>query len=246
MADVARGRRRPILTLAAAARCRSTITPPLLAAARSRSTLTPPLAAQRRSILTLAAAAQFEQVIKKSRFCAFAAPVNSAKAASEFVRAVSEPKATHNVHAWRLENGESHSNNDGEPHGTAGPPILSAICQADLYDVAVVVTRYYGGVQLGTGGLVRAYGGTAAACLASATCAQLVGRVRVRVSYSAVDSGPVFAIIGASLSHIESFENGRCEATLEVAEESLERLSASLKNATAGRVEVEMLRDSER
>ena len=99
--------------------------------------------------MTLAAYASFEQTIKRSKFVAVAAPVASAAAAQDFIAAAADPRATHNAFAWRLAcDGSSRSHGDGEPAGTAGPPILGALAAADLHDVAVLVTRYYGGVQL--------------------------------------------------------------------------------------------------
>jgi uncharacterized YigZ family protein len=93
-----------------------------------------------------------------------AAPVASPEQALAFVHEASEPAATHNCWAYRI--GQDYRfNDDGEPGGTAGRPILQAIDGQDMDRVAVVVTRWYGGIKLGAGGLVRAYGGTAAECL---------------------------------------------------------------------------------
>lgn len=191
----------------------------------------------RRSIMTLREVECFEQVVKKSRFIAVAAPVTSAKAALDFVRERSVPKATHNVYAWRLANGDTSSNNDGEPAGTAGPPVLAAICSAGLHDVSVLVIRHYGGVQLGTGGLARAYGSTAAACLASATPMRVAPRELVRVRFGPSDTAAVFAIAGTCSPHVVDTGHGTLEATFEWESTELEWLNASLKSATAGRVE---------
>lgn len=78
-------------------------------------------------IKTVRQAVRYEEVIKKSRFVALAAPVSSAEAAITFVRELSDKKAQHNCYAWRLGNGDTRTNGDGEPGGTAGPPILAAI-----------------------------------------------------------------------------------------------------------------------
>ncbi len=106
----------------------------------------------------------FSQDIKKSRFIAFASPIADEEAAKRFVEQQSDATANHNCWAWRV--GQVYRfSDDGEPSGTAGKPILQAIDGQSLDCVAVVVTRWFGGILLGSGGLMRAYGGTAATCL---------------------------------------------------------------------------------
>jgi uncharacterized YigZ family protein len=116
---------------------------------------------------TLTAACSFEEEIKKSRFIAHAAPAASGAAALAFFSEIGDPTATHNCWAYKTAEGYRF-NDDGEPGGTAGRPILQAIEGKGLTDVAVLVIRYFGGTKLGTGGLVRAYGGCAAKCLDAA------------------------------------------------------------------------------
>jgi uncharacterized YigZ family protein len=129
---------------------------------------------------TLAQPCRHQEEIKKSRFLALAAPVDSPEQALAFVRDVSEPTATHNCWAYRI--GQDYRfNDDGEPGGTAGRPILQAIEGQDMDRVVVVVTRWYGGIKLGAGGLVRAYGGTAAECLRRAERVPIVAMARLGV-----------------------------------------------------------------
>ncbi|MGO1766116.1 thymidylate synthase [Advenella sp. S44] len=116
---------------------------------------------------TLTAACSFEEEIKKSRFIAHAAPVATGAQALAFFASVGDSGATHNCWAYKTAEGYRF-NDDGEPGGTAGRPILQAIEGKGLTDVAVLVIRYFGGTKLGTGGLVRAYGGCAAKCLDAA------------------------------------------------------------------------------
>jgi len=97
-----------------------------------------------------------------SRFIATVAPVFSVDAAREFIDRIKGEfsDATHNVPAYVIGHGASiiaHCSDDGEPSGTAGPPALAVLRGSGLGDAAVVVTRYFGGTKLGTGGLVRAY-----------------------------------------------------------------------------------------
>ena len=108
--------------------------------------------------------ARVETVIERSRFISTIARVETADEAKAFVDGVKKefPDATHNCYAYITERGGySRYSDDGEPSGTAGAPILEVIKGASLYDTAIVVTRYFGGVKLGTGGLVRAYSGGA-------------------------------------------------------------------------------------
>lgn len=125
---------------------------------------------------TLTAPASHEVDIKKSRFVAHAAPVASVDEARAFFERLHDATATHNCWAYRI--GQSYRfNDDGEPSGTAGKPILQAIDGQGLDGVAVVVIRWFGGVKLGAGGLVRAYGGCAAQCLRDAPRATVVPQV---------------------------------------------------------------------
>lgn len=123
-------------------------------------------------MLTLKKPATFEETIRKSRFVGHAARVTSQAQSLEFYESVSDPQATHNCWAWRI-NFQVRSSDDGEPSGTAGRPMLNVIERRGLEDVMVVVTRYYGGIKLGVGGLVRAYSGTVSKCLDRAEVVEL-------------------------------------------------------------------------
>lgn len=128
------------------------------------------------TLSTLVATETARQEIKKSRFLAVAGSVGGEAAAKEFIAGHSDPTANHNCWAWRI--GQSYRfSDDGEPSGTAGKPILRAIDGQGLDGVAVVVTRWFGGVLLGSGGLIRAYGGTAALCLRAAGKVPLIEKV---------------------------------------------------------------------
>lgn len=109
---------------------------------------------------TVAEAAAAEIIIKKSRFIGQACPVQCEEEAVAFVNDIKKKhrEATHNCHAWIIDPLNQRSNDDGEPSGTAGRPMLEVLRKENLERVAVVVTRYFGGVLLGANGLVRAYG----------------------------------------------------------------------------------------
>ena len=101
-----------------------------------------------------------EFVEKKSRFIGYVKPVKTQKEAADFIAKIKSKHwdATHNVSAYVLkENNIQCSSDDGEPSGTAGVPVLDVLLKENLVDVCVVVTRYFGGILLGAGGLIRAY-----------------------------------------------------------------------------------------
>lgn len=115
---------------------------------------------------TIAQTGSHEKDIKKSRFIAHIAQTNSEAEAKEFIQKIrtQESGATHNCTAYVvMENIKTERmSDDGEPSGTAGSPILNVLQQQDLLNVTVVVTRYFGGIKLGAGGLIRAYSSTTA------------------------------------------------------------------------------------
>ena len=101
-----------------------------------------------------------EYVVKRSRFIGYAKPVSTVEEANAFIAEIKAKHwdATHNVYAYILcEGGVKRYSDDGEPQGTAGVPVLDVLEKENLVDVCVVVTRYFGGILLGGGGLVRAY-----------------------------------------------------------------------------------------
>jgi uncharacterized YigZ family protein len=110
-------------------------------------------------------------VEKRSEFIGYAKPVNNEDEAAAFVMSIKKKHADarHNVFAYVLRGGAlKRYSDDGEPQGSAGMPVLDVICKNGLDGAAVVVTRYFGGILLGTGGLVRAYSSAASAAIADA------------------------------------------------------------------------------
>lgn len=124
---------------------------------------------------TLTEPFQTIEEIKKSRFLINIAPVNNTEQATDFINTVSDMSATHNCWAWKI--GQNYRfNDDGEPSGTAGRPMLTAIEGQQCDFVVAVVTRWFGGIKLGTGGLARAYGGSVARSLQQANLIELIAR----------------------------------------------------------------------
>jgi len=140
-----------------------------------------------------------EHTVDGSRFLAEAVAVANRTAAEEVIAAVRsrELKATHYCSAYRLgAAGDTFRyDDDGEPSGTAGRPILRQIDAHDLTDTLVVVTRYFGGTELGTGGLARAYGDAAAAALERADCIERVVRTPLQIRYEYDDTAPAERVL---------------------------------------------------
>ncbi|MDV2468730.1 YigZ family protein [Acinetobacter chinensis] len=127
---------------------------------------------------TISSLVSFEEDIKKSRFQAFAVPVENEEAVREFLDQYRDISTTHQCWAWKIGH-NVRFNDDGEPSGTAGRPILATIEGNELTNVLVLVNRWYGGIKLGTGGLVRAYGGCAGQCLLLAEKIELIEKKKV-------------------------------------------------------------------
>ena len=186
---------------------------------------------------TLAAPATHAIEIKHSRFIAHAAPVDSPQAALEFLGTVADADATHNCWAYRI-GAEYRSSDDGEPAGTAGRPILAAIEGQACDRVMVVVTRWYGGIKLGAGGLVRAYGGAAAECLRQAQRRPLVAMQELIVHCGFDDLGSVHAALAAhgAEKEQERFTETGAELRLRLPVSRVDALKTQLRDATRNRV----------
>jgi uncharacterized YigZ family protein len=143
---------------------------------------------------TLERPARVELRVRNSRFIAEAMPATSPSAAAAHIERIREQKyrADHHCMAYRVgPAGQTFRyDDDGEPSGTAGPPILRQIDAHDLTNTLVVVTRYFGGTKLGTGGLVRAYGDAAAAVLGAARIVEHVERESIRLQFAYDDTNP--------------------------------------------------------
>lgn len=184
---------------------------------------------------TLAAAATVEVVIRRSRFVAHAARIDHLPATLAFHQAVADPAATHNCWAWKL--GQQYRfNDDGEPGSSAGRPILAAIEGKELDHVMVVVTRYFGGIKLGVGGLVRAYSTAAARCLDQAGTAVVEARVECSIEAGYEWTGQVYAALDSCRAEKlgESYPGSGVRIHARVAESALEELGRTLRDATRG------------
>ena len=188
---------------------------------------------------TLAAPASHAIEVKHSRFLAQATPVESSAEALAFLAELARTPATHHCWAYRI-GADYRSSDDGEPAGTAGRPILAAIDGQGFDRVMVVVTRWYGGVNLGAGGLVRAYGGAAAECLRTAPRRALVVYRELVVRAGFEDTGAVHAAMAAHGAERleETFDaDGLC-IRLRFPADRADALALQLRDATRNRARI--------
>ena len=192
---------------------------------------------------TIVAVATHAIEIRHSRFLARAAPAIDSGSALAFLAAIADRDATHNCWAYRI-GAEYRSSDDGEPAGTAGRPILAAIDGQGFDQVMVVVTRWYGGIKLGAGGLVRAYGGAAAECLRTATRRPLVVMADVTVHAAFDDLGAVHAALAAhdAVKRDEAFDSDGVRLRVSLPADRVDALALRLRDATRDRARVEPLR----
>ena len=183
---------------------------------------------------------EFTIVEKKSEFIGYCAPVKTEEDAVAFVNSIKKKHsdARHNVYAYVLREGFAQRfSDDGEPHGTAGMPVLDSIRKADLTDVAVVVTRYFGGILLGTGGLVRAYTAAASGAIKDAGVAEVgdFAILEIKANYS--DYQKIMPLISAVNAKIEDSDFGTdVIMKIMVRDEQAESFMANLIETTNGRV----------
>jgi len=193
-----------------------------------------------------AATAEVELRFKNSRFIGTAGRAGSVAEARAFIGEIRRtyPDASHHVYAYSVGYGASVTHgmsDDGEPSGTAGRPVLAVVQGAGLGDVVVVVTRYFGGTKLGTGGLVRAYTRTAQQVLAETPRQEKVHRVRYQVALAYDQYLPCRKILEMEEATVdEELFGEKVELRGAVREDSFESLRSTLLEATSGRVELKV------
>lgn len=187
------------------------------------------------TLATLAAPARFVLEAKKSRFLAQAAEVETAEQAMAWLRDIADPDATHNCWAYRIGSAYRFSD-DAEPGGTAGRPILAAIDSQGFDRVMVVVTRWYGGINLGAGGLARAYGGSAAECLRTAQRRELISTVEaeIRCEFALANAVHSLLPIHAAEKLSETFDEQGLRLRLRLPASMLPSLAQRLRDLSRG------------
>lgn len=185
--------------------------------------------------------------VANSRFIATIAPVFSVNEARTFIQRIREeyPDAAHHVPAFVVGHGSSvtaHCNDDGEPSGTAGRPALAVLQGSGLGDAAVVVTRYFGGTKLGTGGLVRAYGDAVRAVLAVVPVAEKVAThtVVLAVPYNLFEQTRLLIGSHAGLILDETFA-ADITLTAQFRAERFEAFEVALQQLSHGTVEAKIM-----
>lgn len=196
------------------------------------------------SYITVKQASHFEYEDRKSVFIGQAMPVSCEAEAIAFIDSVKKkyPDARHHVYAYVLrENSIMRFTDDREPQGTAGMPVLDIIRKNNCTDVVIVVTRYFGGTLLGTGGLVRAYTSAALGALESAEIIRYDIYTTLSISVSYSDFGKITSALSERGFRTENtiYDTG---VTIEgkIIKSSLENLTKDLVEATAGRAEIEI------
>lgn len=194
---------------------------------------------------TVETSAQAEFVEKRSRFIGYAKPVKTSEEAVAFINEIKSGHwdATHNVYAYVLRDGQIRRySDDGEPQGTAGIPTLDVLLKEGLTDVVVVVTRYFGGVLLGTGGLVRAYSHSAkiAVDAAKIITMSLCSEVRVKADYNFY--GKLSSLIPECGGTIENTDfTDSVEVTFLIPKEKVDGFSKKLTDAGNGKYGCEVI-----
>lgn len=176
---------------------------------------------------------------RRSEFIGVAIPVTTEDEAAEFIKGIKKqnPAARHNVWAYSLRSGVERYSDDGEPQGSAGVPVLEVLRKTAVRDAAVVVTRYFGGILLGTGGLLRAYSAAAKQAVEDAGCVRMLPLSLLSLDCSYADHQRIMLELprfGAAVDWVEF--GGEVRLVVAVRSENAGVLSARITEMTAGRV----------
>lgn len=187
---------------------------------------------------TLSKPSETEMTERRSVFLGYASPVTTEDEALEFIAKIKKrhSDATHNVYAYILRGSISRFSDDGEPHGTAGLPVLEVLRKEDVTDAVIVVTRYFGGILLGAGGLVRAYSASAKLALDAAVVKECKPFVRFGITcgYGEYQKlGRIFELNGVKNAETE-YGEGVC-VTACCPEERYDALCVAVRDATGGK-----------
>lgn len=201
-----------------------------------------------RSYRTIHKYGKDEIIINKSRFIGHAMPIESEEDALEFIWKIKEEyrDATHNVYSYVL--GENNNiqrfSDDGEPSGTAGIPVLEVIKKENLRKVVVVVTRYFGGIKLGAGGLIRAYTKGAKIALEAGIIVDKIPhrKLKIRINYTSYGMVENFLNQGGYIIDSIEYDDG-VNIYVYIEHKDLEALTIKISNLTSGTAMIEHLDD---
>ena len=192
---------------------------------------------------TIAAPVSTTTKVEGSRFLASALPVASREQADDAIASVRQRlyDATHHCFAYRLgtDGDEFRFSDDGEPSGTAGRPILTAIERSGFTNILVIVTRYFGGTKLGTGGLARAYGNATEQALVAAVPVHQYVTETLTITFPHSQTGNVMRAVSKAGAQIEQTEyDEEVHLTVRVRRSLLDDIGKELIDATSGNVRV--------
>ena len=193
--------------------------------------------------ITVRAEGSDQFIEKKSRFIGSCKPVKTEEEALEFIAGLKTKywDANHNVYAYILREGNiQRFSDDGEPQGTAGIPVIDTMKKSGVTDAVIVATRYFGGILLGGGGLIRAYSHTASIALGAAERVRMKQCLKLSIACSYDSYGRVQAIVHECGGIIDGTEfTDKVTISLHMEPELLEGLMRRLADATAGRAALE-------
>lgn len=195
--------------------------------------------------LTVTDRSSAEYTDRRSRFIAVVAPVSSEQEALAVIREISKEHwdARHNVYAYIIREGNiSRFSDDGEPQGTAGMPVLEVLRGSGIVDCVVVVTRYFGGVLLGTGGLVRAYSSAAKGAVENATIVNMEPSAECRLQCDYNRYGMISSVLAESeCADINAEFSDAVDLRFTVRMCDFAQLDKKLTDLTAGSVKIEKI-----
>lgn len=192
---------------------------------------------------TIANTVTFEEEIKKSRFQAIAEIVENEQQVKAFLEKTKDISTTHQCWAWKIGH-HVRFNDDGEPSGTAGRPILATIEGNELTNVIVLVNRWYGGVKLGTGGLVRAYGGCAGQCLMLAEKIELIQKKEIVFSCLFNEWAIIqYELMQQQIEFQEHYTETGVMVEARVQVHQIDPLKLKLQDVTRGREQIKVVED---
>ena len=190
---------------------------------------------------TLATETTFEEDVKKSRFQTISENIENEQQVKAFLEKHLDLSTTHQCWAWKIGH-NVRFNDDGEPSGTAGRPILATIEGNDLTNVIVLVNRWYGGIKLGTGGLVRAYGGCAGQCLLLAEKIELIEKKKIYFQCQ-FNEWSIFQyeLSSQQIEYTEQYtaDGVQVEALLQI--HQIEPLTLKIQDVTRGREQLKIV-----
>ncbi|MFD1431707.1 YigZ family protein [Lacticaseibacillus yichunensis] len=195
--------------------------------------------------LTIAKNGEAQQLIKKSRFICTLTRITSREEADDALAAVikAHPKATHHVPVYLLGDQDEiqHASDDGEPSGTAGAPMLRVLQQMGVHDVSAITTRYFGGIKLGAGGLIRAYAGSVSNAVTT------IGLVK-RVIQQTMTLTLAYPLLGTvqhyleehAITQLDTAYTDQVQVTIAVDEVEIAAVQADLIELTGGQITMKL------